>query len=293
MNYLRQIDYVYGPYSHKKSGRKIINLQMKDGRWRPVSYPKFLVEVVLGRELDPRLETVDHVNGDFHDNDWRNMRIVDNRTHSKEDAVRVKLLELACVYCTKKFLRTPRDVQTGLQRGVAGPFCSKKCAGRYGTDVQNNKLTQAASSYCRWEQYAQQEPTYYTLDKGGETVADLAIRRGLRLPTEKEILKALPRRRPEDIPKRKAAPKPKQPCAVCRTPTENKKYCSSTCDGKARQKIKWPTDEKLQRLVWRYPTTYIAKRLGVSDVAVAKHCKKRGVERPPRGYWAKKRAEEQ
>ena len=34
-------------------------------------------------------------------------------------------------------------------------------------------------------------------------------------------------------------------------------------------------------------TVQVAKLLGVSDVAVAKRCKRLGVEKPPRGYWAK------
>jgi len=36
------------------------------------------------------------------------------------------------------------------------------------------------------------------------------------------------------------------------------------------------------------PTTEVAKRLGVSDVAIGKKCKQLGIEKPPRGYWQKK-----
>ena len=41
----------------------------------------------------------------------------------------------------------------------------------------------------------------------------------------------------------------------------------------------------LEQLVWTYPTTTLAMAFGVSDVAVAKKCKRRGVEKPPRGFW--------
>ena len=34
-------------------------------------------------------------------------------------------------------------------------------------------------------------------------------------------------------------------------------------------------------------TVRVAKLLGVSDVAIAKRCKLLGIEKPPRGYWAK------
>ena len=44
--------------------------------------------------------------------------------------------------------------------------------------------------------------------------------------------------------------------------------------------------EQLYELVWSEPISKIGPRLGVSDVAIAKICKKLDVPRPPRGYWA-------
>ena len=46
------------------------------------------------------------------------------------------------------------------------------------------------------------------------------------------------------------------------------------------------TPEQIGRLVYEYPTTSLAVMCGVSDVAIAKYCKKHGVQKPPRGYWA-------
>lgn len=45
--------------------------------------------------------------------------------------------------------------------------------------------------------------------------------------------------------------------------------------------------EELFALVWERPTSEVAKELGVSDVALAKLCKRLQVPKPPRGYWAK------
>lgn len=45
--------------------------------------------------------------------------------------------------------------------------------------------------------------------------------------------------------------------------------------------------EKLYEEVWTDPVTMVAKRYGVSDVALAKTCKKLLVPIPPRGYWAR------
>lgn len=45
--------------------------------------------------------------------------------------------------------------------------------------------------------------------------------------------------------------------------------------------------EKLYQEVWEDPMIKVAKRYGVSDVALAKTCKKLLVPIPPRGYWAR------
>jgi hypothetical protein len=47
------------------------------------------------------------------------------------------------------------------------------------------------------------------------------------------------------------------------------------------------TREELYEQVWKTPIINLAKEYGVSDVAVAKACKRLNVPRPPRGYWAR------
>ncbi|MGA2440746.1 MAG: hypothetical protein ABSH08_07295 [Tepidisphaeraceae bacterium] len=43
----------------------------------------------------------------------------------------------------------------------------------------------------------------------------------------------------------------------------------------------------LYRKVWEKSTVQLAKELGISDVAIAKLCKKHHVPKPPPGYWAR------
>lgn len=45
--------------------------------------------------------------------------------------------------------------------------------------------------------------------------------------------------------------------------------------------------QELFDLVWSEPTRTIAKRLGISDVGLAKACRRADLLLPPRGYWAK------
>ncbi len=48
--------------------------------------------------------------------------------------------------------------------------------------------------------------------------------------------------------------------------------------------------EDLYRLVWTSPVSEIAARLGVSDVALAKLCRRAEIPIPGRGYWARTEA---
>lgn len=285
MNYFDNVDCVYGPYTNTKSGRQTVTVHMKDGRKRFMSYPKFLVEIVLGRELDCKLETVDHIDHDFTNNSWDNMRLVDIHTHSSEDNIRVAVARIACVWCGTETHRRPKEIRRRLARDQAGPFCSKVCSGQYSKAKQTGTLPKASSVYNQYAWYMNQETIYYTVEKGGETITDMAERLGLDLPSEEEILTAMPRRQ---VSPRK--PKALRPCVVCGMSTKNQKYCSAFCSAKAARKVKRPSKEKLHYLVWKYPTSYIAQRLGVSDSAVAKWCRQYGIDKPPRGYWAKKRA---
>ena len=50
------------------------------------------------------------------------------------------------------------------------------------------------------------------------------------------------------------------------------------------------TRETLYEEVWNEPVSTVAKKYGVSDVAIHKICKSMDIPVPPRGYWAKKRA---
>ncbi|WP_407116127.1 hypothetical protein [Bradyrhizobium sp. LMG 9283] len=53
------------------------------------------------------------------------------------------------------------------------------------------------------------------------------------------------------------------------------------------------TRKELYDLVWSQPMRTVAASLGISDVALAKHCKKADIPVPERGYWARKQAGKQ
>lgn len=68
------------------------------------------------------------------------------------------------------------------------------------------------------------------------------------------------------------------------------KFCSTKCSSDFRFNIKdKPTEQELRDLIYKYPTTYIAKQYNVSDKSIEKWCKKYKINKPPRGYWTNRR----
>ncbi len=49
------------------------------------------------------------------------------------------------------------------------------------------------------------------------------------------------------------------------------------------------TRKELYDRVWAEPMQTLSRELGLSDVGLAKICRRHGVPVPARGYWAKKR----
>lgn len=52
-----------------------------------------------------------------------------------------------------------------------------------------------------------------------------------------------------------------------------------------KPRINWPEKKMLTKLVWEKPLVHAAKGIGVSDVALRKHCVKLGISLPAQGHW--------
>jgi hypothetical protein len=50
------------------------------------------------------------------------------------------------------------------------------------------------------------------------------------------------------------------------------------------------TAKELEHLLWQKPTREIAAEFGISDVAIGKRCRRDGIKKPPRGFWAQVKA---
>ena len=154
---------VLGPYE-RPDGRKHIVLNNSSlskgekGKTKTISYPKALVESNIGRVLLPN-ETIDHKDRNKTNDTKNNLIIKDRSLHISEDVLRVSVSETSCVQCGETFIPT-KDQRNSQKRNKdyepAGPFCSKRCSGLYGKNIQKG---------CERIERKEINKTYYRLDK--------------------------------------------------------------------------------------------------------------------------------
>ena len=80
-------------------------------------------------------------------------------------------------------------------------------------------------------------------------------------------------------------------CPNCHSQTDTyagKKRTKSNIGEKSARKTKivWPPLQEMEKLIWSMPSSALALKLGVSDVAIGKHCKKYNISKPSRGFWS-------
>lgn len=123
---------VYGPYT-RKDNRKIILIYNDDGSRRTKSYPKYLLEQKLGRELVGD-ETCDHTDEDFTNDDLSNLQVLslaENAAKSMKNRPK-KLYNFVCEICGTNATKSLRNVKHNHNLGRRGPYCGRQCAGKAG-----------------------------------------------------------------------------------------------------------------------------------------------------------------
>lgn len=122
---------IYGPYI-RKDGRKHIIIIEDNGKRKTKSYPRYLMEMSIGRNLT-EFETVDHINEDFTDDRLENLQILSRSENvSKSSLLRpAKIFEFSCPMCGKYSQKPEKDVRRNRKLGKSGPFCGRTCAGKY------------------------------------------------------------------------------------------------------------------------------------------------------------------
>lgn len=119
---------VYGPYLRKDGRKHVVHY---DGETRRTqSYPRYLMEQHLGRELLED-ETVDHINGDFTDDRIENFQLLSRAEHTRKDTKPAEIGTFDCEWCGDEFEMPMRQYRGNqVVKGKAGPYCSRSCAGK-------------------------------------------------------------------------------------------------------------------------------------------------------------------
>ena len=118
-----------------------------------------------------------------------------------------------------------------------------------------------------------------------QALSDRIHKRGRYAPAPGPTSSIPPPRSIPSPPEQRTSPRKQKPSPA--EPAAKSAKSVSVSRIKRPTKITWPDKEHLAKLLWEKPTVQIAAELGVSDTAVKKHCRLLGIEKPPRGYWAK------
>ena len=133
---------VYGPYERKQDGRKIVIIIYDDGTRTTKSYARFLYENEHGG-LSSSYD-VDHIDENPYNDENSNFQPL-TRSENIKKAWREgkhkekEWFEGICSECNHYFRKEMRYVNGNKKKGKAGPFCSRKCAGKYSTRAYANR----------------------------------------------------------------------------------------------------------------------------------------------------------
>jgi hypothetical protein len=247
-----------------------VRVQFKDSTYRIISYPKFLVEFLLDRALDPKLETIDHIDEDFSNNAWCNLRVIDISTHVSQENTRTQRITQPCAECGVPVTRSPSQLRNRNKLGMAGPFCSNTCKGKYSSARTWKNI--AALPTQPYVESVHTKPNKI----GGLFVATLPQAQTL---TEKDILAFVLETQQHRAQKLTEAKESARRYCTCGgvLKTYQHRWCSRVCADNATRKAERPAQEEMQRLVDTLPATKIGKLFGVSSNTIKKWCKKLGV----------------
>lgn len=124
---------VYGPY-YRKDGRRHVIIVFPDKTRKTVSYPKYSMELKLGRYLGKQ-EQIHHIDGNPNNDRIENIAISIIGQHQEyhHSNLMNKKYTLICMACKNEFVC---NYSSYMQRTIYRPskstgyFCSKSCAGK-------------------------------------------------------------------------------------------------------------------------------------------------------------------
>ncbi len=125
---------IYGPYQRKDKRFHVV-LYYGPGIRVTLSYPKFLMEISLGRKLEAD-ETVDHIDENVENNELDNLQILSRAENAyKSSKAGTGFVVVSCIRCKKNVTKRGSDVRANRRKGKKGPYCGRSCAGLASHDM--------------------------------------------------------------------------------------------------------------------------------------------------------------
>jgi DNA-directed RNA polymerase subunit RPC12/RpoP len=126
---LKSVRKIYGPYKRREDNRAIVQIHYLDGTKTTQLYAKYLLEQNLGRHLTID-ETVDHKDENPLNDSIDNLQILSLSNNIKKSKP-IEYMEFICPNCNKEFeIRAIQYKNSQIYHKNAGPYCSKRCAGK-------------------------------------------------------------------------------------------------------------------------------------------------------------------
>lgn len=119
--------------------------KMASGVMCTVYEHRLVMAEALGRDLTPD-EMVHHIDGNRLNNAAENLCLMTAREHGLEHAKRAPLLALVCVGCGADFVRVARHERHNRKQNKRGPYCSRRCAGRFARPTKSGPFKGVGSS---------------------------------------------------------------------------------------------------------------------------------------------------
>lgn len=118
-------------YLHIGKDNRVRLITFEDGKCKVKSYPRILMEEILGYPLKPN-QDVHHIDGNPLNNDVSNLEVVEHGEHQKMHATKYFDKLISCDVCGKEFLWTGKQeslYQRDLNRGKhRARCCSRTCS---------------------------------------------------------------------------------------------------------------------------------------------------------------------
>ena len=241
---------------------------------------RIIMENHLGRLLKSD-EVVHHINNNSKDNNLSNLQLMTSKEHTGlHSSLRgAAWVDLKCIYCGEVFSR--RRGQTHLIKGSGYTSCSRSCGVK--TFI---KLRDSESPDARLSLILTNVVREYRVPSRNPPVELFTKYKKPFESKDKQVGTEKPDKRKQNLID--------SDCKYCdatfsKGTKSHQQYCSVGCYNKSCVKLDI-TKESLEYLVWLLPASKLGHFLGVTDSTIGKLCKKLGISKPKRGYWAKLKA---